>query len=240
MNPLRELGAFLRAALVLPVPRDHQESDRAFRRRRVVATVTLVVGAVVLGLALRIRPGDTLFYPATVGLAAVWAVGAVASGPLHLGRANSRAGEAARRPVVQSLALGALLLAVFLAGGLVVARVPSLRAPVDRLLDHARLGSLPVIVLITAVNGIAEELYFRGALYAAVGRRHAVLVTTVVYSLTTVGTGIPLLVLAAALLGMLTALQRRVTGGILGPAIIHLTWSLGMLLLLPSVLSAGS
>ena len=45
--------------------------------------------------------------------------------------------------------------------------------------------------------------------------------------------GIPLLVLAAAILGLVVGLQRRVTGGILGPTITHLTWSLGMLFLLP-------
>ena len=110
----------------------------------------------------------------------------------------------------------------------------------EHLLDHARLGSLALVAVITAVNGIAEELYFRGALYAAVGRRHAVAITTVVYALTTVGAGIPLLVLAAGLLGLLTGLQRRVTGGILGPVVTHLTWSLGMLFLLPVVLSTGS
>ncbi len=49
--------------------------------------------------------------------------------------------------------------------------------------------------------------------------------------------GIPLLVLAAAILGLVVGLQRRVTGGILGPTITHLTWSLGMLFLLPLVLS---
>jgi membrane protease YdiL (CAAX protease family) len=141
---------------------------------------------------------------------------------------------------VQSLALGVLLLAVFLAGGLVVAHLPVLREPVQHLLDHARLGSLPLVAAITAVNGVAEELYFRGALFAAVGRRHAVATTTVVYALTTAGAGIPLLVLAAAALGLITALQRRVTGGILGPVITHLTWSLGMLFLLPLTLSTGS
>lgn len=238
INPAAELRSFARAALVLPVARDHQESDAAFRRRRIVAVVTLVVGAIVLALALRITPGDPLFYAATVGLAAVWAIGALLSGPLHLGRAHTRAGGAAR-PLVQSLTLGVVLLAVFLAGGLLVARIPALRDPVTTLLDHARLGSLALVAVITAVNGIAEELYFRGALYAAVGRSHPVLVTTAVYALTTVGAGIPLLVLAGALLGVLTGLQRRVTGGVLGPIIIHLTWSLGMLFLLPPVLSVG-
>ncbi len=239
INPAAEVRSFVRAALVMPVPRDHSETDEAFRRRRVVALVTLLIGTVVVTLALRIPPGDPLFYAATVGLAVIWSVGALASGPLHLGRAHTRSGGDAR-PLVQSLALGALLLAVFLLGGAVIAHVPLLRDPVTNLLDHARLGSLPLVAVITAVNGVSEELYFRGALYAAVGRRNPVLVTTAVYTLTTVGSGIPLLVLAAALLGLLTGLQRRVTGGILGPVVIHLTWSLGMLFLLPTVLSTGS
>ncbi|MEO6412112.1 MAG: type II CAAX endopeptidase family protein [Pedococcus sp.] len=240
LNPVREVRDFIRAALVEPVRRDHTESDAAFRRRRLVALVTLLVGAVVLGFALRIRPGDPMFYVATLGLAGVWAVGALASGPLHLGRAHTRAGGDNARPIVQSLALGALLLALFLAGAVVVAQIPVLRDPVEHLLDHARLGSLALVAVLTAVNAVAEELYFRGALYSAVGRRHAVAITTVVYALTTAGAGIPLLVLAAGLLGLLTALQRRVTGGILGPVITHLTWSLGMLFLLPVVLSTGS
>jgi membrane protease YdiL (CAAX protease family) len=175
-----------------------------------------------------------------VGLAAIWTTGALLSGPLHLGRTHTRGGSQSARPVVQSLALGAAILVLFLLGALVVGHLPVLREPVDRLLDHARLGSLPLVALITVVNAVAEELYFRGALYAAVGRRHAVAVTTVVYALTTVGPGIPLLVLAAAVIGAVTGLQRRVTGGILGPVITHLTWSLGMLLLLPLTLKIGS
>jgi membrane protease YdiL (CAAX protease family) len=237
INPVTEVRAFVRAALVVPVPRDHHESDAAFRRRRIVAALTLVVGAAVLGWALRIEAGDSLFYLATFALACVWAAGAFISGPLHLGRARTRDGGTDSRAVVQSLALGLLVLAVFLAGALVVAHIPFLRNPVEDLLDHAQVGSLPLVAAITAVNGIAEELYFRGALYAAIGRRHAVMVTTVVYTLVTVPAGIPLLVLAAAILGLVVGLQRRVTGGILGPTVTHLTWSLGMLFLLPLVFS---
>ena len=137
---------------------------------------------------------------------------------------------------MQSLALGAMLLALFLAGAVLVAQVPVLRDPVQELLDHAVYGSLAVVTGITVVNGIAEELYFRGALYAGVGRRHAVAVTTIVYTLVTATSGIPLLALAAALVGLVVAFQRRVTGGILGPVITHLTWAVGMLYLLPPVL----
>jgi len=238
LNLLGELSAFARAALVAPVERDHSESDEAFRRRRVVAVLTLVVGACVLAWALRITPGDSLFYVATLALALVWVLGAFASGRLHLGRAHRRDGGSSRA-VVQSLTLGLLLLAIFLVGAVAVARIPVLREPVDRLLAHAAYGSLSVVAVITAVNGVAEELYFRGALYAAIGRRRAVTISTLVYSLVTAAAGIPLLVLAAALLGVVTGLQRRVTGGILGPVVTHLTWSLGMLFLLPVVLDAA-
>ncbi|WP_353354851.1 CPBP family intramembrane glutamic endopeptidase [Intrasporangium sp. DVR] len=233
-GPVAELRAFIDAALVRPVAAPQPDPPAALLRRRLVVAVSLVIGAAVLAWALRIRPGDALFYAATLALAAVWALGAVLSGRLRLGLGHTRRG-ARQRPVVQSLALGGLLLAVFLVGALVVARVPVLREPVDDLLDHARFGSLPVVLGITVLNGVAEELYFRGALYAALPK-HAVAVTTVLYALTTVGSGIPLLVLAAAVVGLVTALQRRVTGGILGPVITHITWSAGMLLLLPPVL----
>ena len=141
---------------------------------------------------------------------------------------------------MQSLALGLLLLALFLAGALVVARVPVLAGPVDDLLDHARFASLPLVLLITVVNGIAEEIFFRGALYAAIPQRWTVLATTAVYALATVGSGVPLLVFAAVVIGLVCGLQRRVTGGILGPAITHVTWSAGMLLLLPPLLQIVS
>lgn len=236
VDPFREVRAFVTAALVTPVARNRDETDAVRRRRRVIAGLTLVAGSCVLAAALRVPPGNAWFYLATVALALVWSGGAVLSGPLHLGRAHTRAGTTPGRPVVQSLALGTGLLAVFLVGSIVVARVPVLRAPVDALLDHARVGSLPLVTAITVVNGVAEELYFRGAAYAAVGRRHAVLWTTLGYTVVTAAAGIPLLVLAAAVVGVVTGLQRRVTGGVLGPIVTHLTWSVGMLFLLPEAL----
>ena len=238
VNPVTELRAFVRAALVTKVPRTRRDPAHVLRRRRVVAAVTLVAGAGLLWWSLQLRPGDPLFYAGTAGLALVWAVGAVLSGPLYLGRAHTRAGTEYVRPVVQSLALGLLLLGVFLAGALLVAQVPVLRGPVDDLLDHARFGSLPLVLVITVVNGLAEEVFFRGALYAAIPERWTVAATTTIYALTTVGSGVPLLVLAAVCVGLVCALQRRVTGGVLGPMITHVTWSSGMLLLLPPLLSA--
>ncbi len=240
VNPFAELRAFLRAALFDPVGQSREETRGTVHRRRWVAAATLVVGAATLAWALRIPAGDPLFYPATFGLALVWTVGALLSGPLHLGRAHTRAGTRTSRSVVQSLALGVLLLGVFLAGAILVAAVPELRDPVQGLLDHARFGSLPLVAVITAVNGIAEELYFRGALFAALPIRRAILGTTLVYGLTVVPTMIPLLVFAGFVLGLVVGLQRRVTGGVLGPIVTHLTWSLGLLFLLPYTLDVWS
>ncbi len=239
-GPLTELRKFFRAALVEPVDPPLAEPGEVVRRRRWVTAIALVAGAATLGWALRLEPGDPRFYAGTLALAGVWTAGALASGPLRLGRAHTRSGEGTSRSVVQSLLLGLLLLAVFLAGATVVARVPVLRDPVEHLLDHARFGSLGLVAVLTAVNGVAEELYFRGALFAALPRRHAVAGTTLVYALTTVPSGIPLLVFAAAVLGVVVGLQRRVTGGVLGPVVTHLTWSLGMLFGLPYILETGS
>ena len=235
-----EVRAFLRAALASPVPGIAEDPPRGPTPPTVGGRGDTCSSArCVLAATLRIEPGDARFYWAGIGLAAVWAAGAFASGPMHLGTAPHPRPRVrpSGRPVPRSWAFSPL--AVCLLAAALVARAPTLREPVDDLLDHARFGSLPAVLVITVLNGIAEELYFRGALYAALRRTHPVAVTTVLYALTTVGSGIPLLVIAALLIGLLTALQRRVTGGVLGPIIIHLTWSVGMLLLLPPVLESA-
>lgn len=235
-SPGTEARLFLRAALYRPVRPEADESDASLLRRRIVVGVTAVLGALALGAALSIQPGDPLFYPSTLGVAALWTVGALASGRLSLGRSRTRSGGEGRA-VLQGFVLGALLLVVFLAGAVVVAQIPVLRGPVDDLLDHARYGSLWIVALVTAVSGAAEELFFRGATYAALPRRWRLPGSAVLYAASTLFAGVPLLTFAAAVLGVLTAAQRRVTGGVLGPIVCHLTWSLGMLFCLPPILT---
>ena len=230
------LGRLVDSTLVSPVERDHRQSDPMFRRRRLVVAVTVAAGAVLLGVSLSTTPGDPAFYALTLGLAATWTVGALLSGPLHVGR--MRLGRELRRPVVQPVLVGLATVAVFTVGALLVAQLPWLRSAVDSVLDHARYGSLPVIALVTVVNGVAEELFFRGALYAAVGVRRPVVVSTVVYALVTVATLNVMLVFSAAVLGLVVGLERRVSGGVLAPILTHVTWSLGMLLVLPPLMAA--
>jgi membrane protease YdiL (CAAX protease family) len=212
------------------VPRDHRETPTALRRRQVVTICFVLAGALVLGLSLRIDPGSRWFYPATFGLAAVWTVGAFASGPLHLGRIARR--DDLVRPVLTPILIGLGLSAVFVAGALVVRTIEPLERQVSSVLDYADQGSLPLLALITAVNGVAEELFFRGAVYAAIPRR-PVLWTSVAYIVATLASGNVMLSFAAILLGVIVGLQRRASGGILAPILTHCTWSLAMLLALP-------
>lgn len=235
IRPVAELRAFVAAALVAPVPRDHHEPDALVRRRRIVAAATLVIGSIILGATLRIPPGDDSFYLGGLALALVWLVGGLAAGRLHVGWAHTRDAQIAR-PIVQPIALALLAVAVFLAGAVVIGQVPWLAGRVDDVLDHARYGSLALVWMITVINGVGEELFFRGALFASVGRRHPIAITTVIYVLATAATGNLMLAFAALLLGVLTGAQRRVTGGVLAPIITHVIWSSAMLFLLPSAL----
>jgi uncharacterized protein len=93
------------------------------------------------------------------------------------------------------------------------------------------------VFVLTLVNGASEEVFFRGALYAAVGRRNPVLISTIVYVLVTVATGNAMLVFAGVLMGTLFGLQRRASGGILASMITHLVWSTVMILALPPLLA---
>jgi membrane protease YdiL (CAAX protease family) len=230
---VRRAMDIVRPVLIDKVERDHWQPDEAFLRRRIVVGITLAVGATLLGLSFSVRQGDPAFYPLTFGLAATWTLGSLLSGPLHLG--HILRGGTLRRPIITPIVAGLLLAALFVLGAFVIRTIPALASLTEDVLGYARLGNLWIILVITLVNGIAEELFFRGSLYAAIGTWHPVLISTVLYALATVAGGNPVLVFAAALLGTVVGLERRASGGILAPILTHITWSLTMLLVLPPI-----
>ena len=116
-----------------------------------------------------------------------------------------------------------------------VREIPWLDEQVSKVLAHTGQGSAVVLLVVTVVNGIAEELFFRGALYAAIPR-HQILWTTVAYTVATLATGNVMLGFAAILLGVVVGLQRRASGGILAPILTHLVWSVTMLYALPAII----
>ena len=219
------------AASNMAVPR--QEWPAVVRRRRIVVCVVTVAGALLLGYSLSRKPGDETFYWLTLGLAAVWALGAFVSGPLHLGCIRWHGRN--QRPVLTGLGIGLLLGGVFLVGGLVVREIPPVAEKVTRVLDYTNHGNLTLLVVITLVNGFAEELFFRGALYTALGAFHPVLISTLLYAAATSASGNPMLGFAAIILGTVCAWERRATGGVLAPVLTHVVWGLIMVLALPPV-----
>lgn len=222
--------AELRSALTnVAVP--HHESPSVVRRRRVIVAITLVVGAVVLGYSLRRHPGEASFYWLTLALAAVWTAGAVVSGPLHLGGICWRGRN--QRPVITGTSVGLLVGGAFVVGGLIAREIPAVADLITRVLLFAHQGSFVLVVLITVINGIAEELFFRGALYTALGRYHPVLISTLLYTLATMASGNPMLGFAAVILGTVCALERRASGGVLAPVLTHVGWGLIMVVVLP-------
>ncbi len=221
----------LPAWLVEKVPRDHWETDTAFRRRKRVVGATALVGAGLLGVSLSSEPDSPRFYGLTGATALTWVAGGLASGRLHLGRIRGPNGML-HRPVVTPVLIGAGAFGVFYGCALVCRRIPVLDRAIASVLTYAHQGDAALVLATTLTNGAAEEVFFRGALYAAVARR-PVLASTGVYMLATSATRNPALVLASGVMGALFGLQRRASGGIQAPLLTHLTWSALMLRYLP-------
>jgi len=235
------LRAALPPLLTERVPRDPRETAEAARRRRRMVAGTSLAGAGLLGLSLSTRPDSRAFYGLTLGTAATWTVGSLASGRLHRGQMPP--GHRLRRPTVVPVLTGVGAFGLFYGCALVCKRIPVLDRAIGSVLRYAEHGSGPLVLAITLANGAAEEVFFRGALYSAIdsgaidsraiGGRRPVLTSTAVYMLATGATRNPALVLASAVMGTLFGLQRRASGGIQAPILTHLTWSTLMLRYLP-------
>ncbi len=211
-------------------PRD-VEDDATVRRRRVVVLATLLIGAALLGGTLAAPEGSGLFYGLAALAAATWLAGSFLSGPLHLGR---RAGLASGgRELVAPLLLGVALFLAFAAAALVTQRIPFLAGAVDRVLAKADAGPRTFVLAIALLNGVAEEVFFRGAVHSAFGRHRPALWATALYGLVTVATLNLSLVAAAVVMGAVLSAEREATRGVLAPVITHVTWSTMVLFLLP-------
>lgn len=225
--------------LVERVPRDHRETEAELARRRWVVAGATVAGTSMLGLSLSTRPGSPEFYAATLSVAGIWAAGGIAAGPLHLGWMQG-SDETLRRPVIAPILAGVYSFGLCYGAALLARRIPVLDEALCDVLRFAAEGSGTLVLLTTLANGAAEEVFFRGALYAAVGPKHQVMRSTVLYTLATGATRNPALVLAAGAMGSLFGLQRRASGGIQAPILTHLTWASLMLRFVPPLFSRSA
>lgn len=178
--------------------------------------------------------GGVLFYVSTFFVAGVylgsWALWGRHQPVIRIVRA--------RRDVLNGLAVGSALLVLFLLGAQAVRFFPALEGPVQGLLDNARFGPLWVTILTTALNGVGEELYFRHVVPDTLLGTEKVrwFVSLAMYVAVTAAMGVPLLAVAAVAVGGAALWQRKRTEALISPIVLHVSWSLGMLLLLPYVL----
>ncbi|MFC7625692.1 CPBP family intramembrane glutamic endopeptidase [Microlunatus sp. GCM10028923] len=204
-----------------------------FLRRPALAQLAVLVvlagGVGLLHLSFASPPGSTRFYGLSLALAAVWLIGGLLV-PVDLWPVPRRSRA---RTFVAPVMAGLLLAVIFVIGAILVDRLPVLGDGLSGVFGYAARGLLPLVLLITVINAVAEELFFRGALWRLTRPGHRYAVTTLLYVLATIATGHPLLVFAAAVLGLVTGRLRQVTGGVLAPILAHSTWSVIMLLAVP-------
>ncbi len=200
--------------------------------------------AALLRSSFRARPGSAHFYLLTISLAGAWTCGALGAGPLPWrGSGGSRLAGPARRPsaartvIAVPVLTGAATFAVFYGAARAARRFATLHRAIAGVLRYAEGGSTPLVVLIASGSGIAEELFFRGALWS--GPR-PLASTTLAYAASTAATGNPALVLAGLVTSVIFGWQRAATGGVLAPAVTHVTWSVLMLSYLPPLFRAPS
>jgi uncharacterized protein len=198
-------------------------------RRRVAAAIAIVVGTTLLAATLRVPSGSGWFGVLGLLVAATWTVGSFVSGPIPL-RPDR---EVAWRTLVGSVVAGVAAFGAFLAVYLFARHLPVVGPALDGVLATADAGPTAVVLVVTLVNGAGEELFFRGALHAALEPHRPAIATTIVYVVVTAATGNVALVIAAAVMGVVFSLERLSTRGVIAPMLTHVTWSTLMVLALP-------
>lgn len=196
--------------------------------------IPALAAAIGLGIASAAPDGGLVFYMATFAVAAVYFITWALCPRSHPAFLAQRAGKDALR----GLGIGIGLLLIFLAGAFLVRYIPVLAGPVDSLLDNARYGLLWVTILTTAINGVGEEVFFRRIAmdYLPGTWRARALISLGLYIAVTAAMGVPLLALAAIAVGVPAALEARRTGSLVSACVLHISWSLGMLLILPHLI----
>jgi hypothetical protein len=192
----------------------------------IVLAATLVAGTTLLSVTFH-QPSDSVaFTVAALATAAVWLIGGLAAGQVRLGSVDSRV-------LAGAFIVGLACFGFFVAATLVGRVVPGLTDALEGVLDKADAASTAVVLTVAVVNALAEEVYFRGAVTSALPPPWAGAGSVIIYVLATSFTGNVAVVVAAALMGTVFALERRATRGIAASAITHVVWSILMVVALP-------
>jgi len=201
------------------------------RRVWIIIVLAIAAGTTVTALTLRVPRGSTAFYLAGFAQAAVWTGAAIACRPIVWTGRWSR-----QREVVTGLVVAAVTFLAFVVAAPIGRHIGFLAGPIDSILRKADAGPVALVLVLALVNGVAEELFFRGVIVDVTlrfGDVAAVVISTAIYSAVTAVGGNTALTLAAVIMGTVFAIERVVSRGLLVPIITHLAWSTLMILALP-------
>jgi hypothetical protein len=203
-----------------------------------------------LRLSFSSREGSSHFYLLSTGLTGILTAGALGAGPVRWCGDDwrGRPGAAARDLVGIPALVGAGTFAGFYVAARIVRRHATLRRAIASVFRYADKGSTPLIVLIAASGAVSEELFYHGALWrgprplqsstlayatsTAAGPR-PLQSSTLAYATSTAAAGNPALLLASLVTSVIFGWQRAASGGVLAPAVAHVTWSVLMLRHIP-------
>ena len=187
-------------------------------RRLLVLAATVVAAAVLTRAVFLAEPGSGRQALLTYSFVAVLLAGSYASGGWPVAHRRGR------RPVVAPLLTALVLFAAFSVFAFVAAWLLPFGDDVDEVFRHVRSGATWAAVLGTLAAGVAEEVFYRGALFERL--RFPVATTTVAHMAATLLVANVALTLAAGALGVVLGTSRRVSGGWWAPALTHAAWSL--------------
>lgn len=191
----------------------------------------LALGAVLIGLTLRVPRDSGVFYLAGYALAMVWIAATALGGSLRIA-------VAAPQPVDVAIGagIGVVAFGAFVGAAAIGRRISALQAPLDSVLARADAGPLAAVLTLALVNALAEELFFRGLVIDRA--RHLTpwapaVVAVALYVAVTAVAGNVALTLAAVVMGVVFTATRLWRGGLAAPIAVHVVWSTLMLLALP-------
>lgn len=235
--------------------------------RLAVHLTLLIIGAVITAALTGAGEDGLWFLFLCFGLAVVWLVGAGLSRVLRDPSAPKQV-TAQRRPLPELVRAGVtyggalIVLAVITAAA--IAHIPTLSDPIRTMVGYVRGQYLPFNILALIIAGIAEEVYFRGALYTDIAHHYAArraehvaqqysgsahwhgaqseekhpvpIITAVIYFVVTALSGVVPLAIAAAALGIVTGYARARYHSLGLCIFIHLVFTLTMVGVLPVIL----
>ncbi len=205
-------------------------------RHRLKAVIALTVATIGFSLALapreRLDPWRATAVAAMLsGGLAWWAVGA---------RLRSLFEVTTRSALTSILLGGGLVAATHGVYQVASAFAPELAGSVSALYASIDVGgSRLVLVLLTSIVVLGEELIWRGVaidVMTSAGSRVAIgSLSVALYVLPQLAGGEPLLVIAAAVLGGVFAAQRLITGRLTDSLLTHAVWSIAVFVAVPLV-----